>query len=99
MKYSGRNVTDHDFYCTRCGRKGIPICRQGRMREIGHLKYLYCLNCKSVTNHAECIPGSKYTREVFLREYKSGNFDKEGNRIASLSEWRARQGSIIYEMV
>ncbi len=41
-----RNMTVSDFYCTKCGRKGIPIARkQGQQREPGHLKKLYCLAC------------------------------------------------------
>ena len=80
-------VLDHDFYCTQCAKKGIPICRTS-MREPGHLKILYCLNCGREVNHAECVPGSKYDKELFLREWKSGNFDTDGMRKLPLSEWK-----------
>ena len=37
------NFLPSDFYCTECGRKGIPIIRiAGKEREAGHLKKLYC---------------------------------------------------------
>ncbi len=86
---SGRNITDHDFYCTRCGKKGIPVCRTGRNRETGHLKKLYCIHCGIQTNHAECISGTKYSKEDFIKEFEAGNFNDEGLRIVALEEWQA----------
>ena len=70
-----------DFYCVECGKKGIPIVRkQGSERESGHLKKLFCLNCKTETNHAEIRPFSNYTYEDFLEEFNMGRF-KDGKRI------------------
>lgn len=44
----------HDFYCTCCGKKGIPVWRKpNKLREHQHLKYLYCTHCKKETNHLE----------------------------------------------
>ena len=83
-----------DFYCTQCGRKGIPISRiKGREREAGHLKKLFCLTCQKETNHVECKPGTKYTYEDFLIEYKYNNFDKEGNRINTYEELKGAIGN------
>ena len=90
MGNSRKIVTDHDFYCTQCGQKGLPVCRNGRMRETGHLKKLFCLNCGCETNHAECISGTKYDREIFVQEFNDGNFNSDGVRILSLSEWKAK---------
>lgn len=74
-------ITDHEFYCVICGSRGIPITRRkGAEREPGHLKKLWCLKCNAETNHAECIPNSKYTHNDFIREYEVGNFTKEGLR-------------------
>lgn len=71
-----------EFYCCGCGRRGIPISRDGRrQREAGHLKKLWCLNCKKEINHVECKPFTKYTYDDFLIEYENGNFDDECNRI------------------
>ena len=82
-------ITDHEFYCTRCGNKGLPVVRiKGSEREAGHLKKLFCLTCLMETNHAECIPNTKYTREDFWTEYYNGNFDEEGNRIRPYGELR-----------
>ena len=40
-----RNISLSDFYCTKCGTKGIPCFRTvGKEREPGHLKKLFCLN-------------------------------------------------------
>lgn len=90
--YNSRGfVANHEFYCTQCGEKGIPVSRsKGRCKENGHLKILYCLNCKKRTNHAECVPYSKYDADIFRQEYLSGNFDKDGKRILSLSEWKQK---------
>lgn len=64
-----------EFYCTYCGKKGLPVIRkEGRKREGGHLKKLYCLNCQKETNHVEICPNSDYTYENFLQEYSNGNF-------------------------
>lgn len=71
-----------DFYCTKCGRKGINIPRKvGKYREAGHLKRLYCIYCKSEQNHVEIRPfHSDYNYEDFLLEMQYHNFDEDGNR-------------------
>lgn len=70
-----------EFYCTECGRKGIPVVRRpNQQREAGHLKKLYCLYCKKETNHAEIRPFGSYTVEDFQREYELGRFE-DGNRV------------------
>ena len=39
-----RHIILSDFYCTKCGIKGIPVFRTvGTEREPGHLKKLFCL--------------------------------------------------------
>ena len=77
-----------DFYCTRCGRQGIPIPRKkGAEREAGHLKKLWCLYCKEEINHVECKPYSHYTHEDFLFEKEHNNFDEKGNRKLPLNEF------------
>lgn len=64
-----------DFYCTKCGRKGIPIARKiGSQREPEHLKRLYCIYCKEAVNHAEVRPFGAYTKEDFFEEFKLGRF-------------------------
>lgn len=72
------------FSCTRCGQIGIPISRKkNKSRESGHLKKLWCLNCKAETNHVEWKPYTHYDYSDFYLEYTQGNFDKDGNRIMS----------------
>lgn len=74
-------IIKNDFYCTECGRQGIPIARTVRQqREPGHLKKLFCLHCKKETNHAEVRPTGSYTYFDFKLEYDSGRFI-DGNRI------------------
>lgn len=71
-----------EFYCTCCGKRGIPIVRnEGRGRELGHLKKLYCLNCRADKNFVEVSPNSfKYSYQDFLFEYQNGNFTELGTR-------------------
>ena len=67
--------TTSEFYCTQCGNRGIPIIRKkGHQREEGHLKRIYCLYCKQVTNHAEIRPFGNYTLENFKEEFELGRF-------------------------
>lgn len=67
--------TTSDFYCTKCGRKGIPIVRRaGQQREAGHLKKLFCLYCQEETNHAEVRPFGAYNVEDFREEFELGRF-------------------------
>ena len=75
--YMAKNqeITSSDFYCTRCGRKGIPIARKvGKQREAGHLKKLYCMYCKEEINHAEIRPFGDYNYEDFKLEFDLGRF-------------------------
>ncbi len=71
-----RVVTFSDFYCTKCGHKGIPIIRQsGKAKEPGHLKKLYCLYCDSEENMVEIRQKGSYTLEDFIIEFENGNFE------------------------
>lgn len=70
-----------EFYCTKCGRRGIPIARKkGQQREPGHLKRLFCLYCQEEVNHAEIRPYGSYNYEDFKEEYELGRYF-EGNKI------------------
>lgn len=78
-----------DFYCTCCGRKGIPILRKtGQEREPGHLKKLYCLYCQEEKNMVEIRQGGKYTLLDFEMEYHGGNF-KDGVRLKPYKQFIA----------
>lgn len=75
------NLSHSDFYCTNCGKKGMPIARkQGQERTSGHLKKLYCIYCQKEVNHVEIRLVGSYTYETFLQEFNSGIF-KDGQRI------------------
>ena len=84
----GRQIlSSSDFYCTKCGNRGIPITRRrGAEREAGHLKRIFCLHCKEELNHVECKPFSHYDYNDFLTEFNYNNFDEEGNRKISYGE-------------
>lgn len=75
MSKKGKNFEISDFYCTKCGRKGIPIARiNGKFREAGHLKKIWCMYCNEETNHAEIKPYGNYTVEKFREEFELGRF-------------------------
>lgn len=87
MKKQFKNMITTDFYCTQCGNKNIPVWRkEGEMRESGHLKKLYCINCLKETNHVEVRELGKYKYKDFLIEFNGGNFNEEGKRI--VDSWK-----------
>ena len=50
-----RKTEMHDFFCLKCGNKGIPIGRkQGFQHGKYHRKKLYCPTCRQEVNHIEC---------------------------------------------
>lgn len=74
--------TQSRFFCTCCGKEGMPIQRRkGTEREAGHLKKLYCIYCKKEVNHAEVREIGGYNEEDFKQEYNLGRF-VNGNKIA-----------------
>ena len=81
-----------EMYCTKCGKKGIPIPRKnGKFKKSGHLKKLYCVYCGAEENHVEIRPiyDGDYKYEDFKFEMRYGNFDLEGNRKEPLKIFRS----------
>lgn len=79
-----RETIVSDFYCTQCGKKGIPIARKSsKQKEPEHLKKLYCIYCKKEINHAEVKMFGDYQKEDFLEEFNLGRF-VDGNKIPIL---------------
>lgn len=73
-----RGFSISDFYCTKCGKKGIPISRKNsRHREVNHLKKLYCIYCQEEVNHVEIRAFDTYTQEDFLKDFNEGKFIQE----------------------
>lgn len=70
------SFTISDFYCVKCGEKGMPIARKmSKQREAGHLKKLFCIHCKMDTNHMEIRPfDMDYTLEDLKEDIKNGKF-------------------------
>lgn len=65
MKYE-----THDFYCLKCGNKGMPCRRKtGHQYKKFHRKKLYCIYCREEVNHIEC------KNELEVREFKA-NFER-----------------------
>ena len=68
------NLLIHEFYCVRCGFKMELPRKKSKKRESGHLKKLYCCNCKEEINFVECNNIS-YTREQYLSDKQAGVFE------------------------
>ena len=65
MKYE-----THDFYCLKCGNKGMPCRRKsGHQHKRFHRKKLYCIYCGQEVNHIEC------KNEIDVREFRL-NFER-----------------------
>lgn len=71
--------TVSDFFCVKCGTKGMPIPRKmSKQRERGHLKKLYCLNCKQEVNHYEIREFDyDYTYEDLMEDINKGVYISE----------------------
>lgn len=71
-----KKYESHEFYCSICGKRGIPISRQyGFQHKSLHKKKLYCLNCKRETNHIECKDARDV--EIFKENFKKGLYKDE----------------------
>jgi len=65
---------NHQFYCTKCGNRGLPVWRNpAAQRGKGHLKKLYCIYCQEEVNHYECY--NQADVEKFKRKFENGDFD------------------------
>lgn len=82
-------MTQSEMYCTECGGHNIPIRRKlNQQREPGHLKSMYCIYCKKITNMVEIRPfGRQYDLSWFNLEFKRGNF-KNGQRVIPLGDFK-----------
>ena len=66
----------HEFYCIKCGNKGIPIQRKASsQRNKLHKKKLYCIYCKEQINHIEC----RNIEDVnsFKEKFNNGEYQEE----------------------
>ena len=73
---------EHDFYCIKCGHKGIPLSRkQGHQHGRFHRKKLFCIYCQQDVNHIEC----KNDEDVaeFKRNFENGVYKDEAEESVS----------------
>lgn len=70
----------HRFFCTSCGKEGIHIARKpNKKRERMHLKRIWCIHCKKVVNHVECITEDDI--EKFRERYEIGDYRKNERKM------------------
>lgn len=74
-------VSESRMFCTQCGKEVPSVWRiAGRGRKAGHLKKLWCFNCRKENNCVECIEFSHYDIQNFFEEFNDGNFNTDGTR-------------------
>lgn len=60
---NGKSITESDFYCTVCGRRGLMLPRRaGKQRNKGHIKHMWCIHCRQICPHLE-VRDCDYTIE------------------------------------
>lgn len=72
----------HDFYCIKCGHKGIPLSRnRGHQHGRFHRKKIFCLYCQQEVNHIEC----KTPEDVleFKENFENGVYKDEAEESVS----------------
>ena len=66
----------HDFYCMKCGKKGIPVQRKiNHKHGKHHRKKLWCMYCKQEVNHIECRNDQEV--QEFLENFAAGMYKEE----------------------
>ena len=82
MSKRKQRVELHDFYCLKCGNKGIGVFRNvGFQRERFHRKRLYCPFCKEEVNHIECKTYEEV--QIFKDASERGEFKDEAEESVS----------------
>ena len=82
MSKRKQRVELHDFYCLKCGNKGIGVFRNvGFQRERFHRKRLYCPFCKEEVNHIECKTYEEV--QIFKDAFEREEFKEEAEESLS----------------
>ena len=72
----------HDFYCLKCGQKGLPVWRNnGHLHTKNHRKKLYCFNCQCEVNHIEITNQNQL--EKFKKDFQNGVYIDEAEESIS----------------
>ena len=85
-----RKTVMHDFYCLKCGRKGLPVHRRiGHQHAKFHRKKLYCFYCQEEINHMECRTQAEI--DEFKAAFERGDFvDEAEESICFIQSGRMR---------
>lgn len=71
--------SEHNFYCMRCGRKGLPIARRDSHNySKHHRKRLWCPWCGMEVNHIECRNDSEVYE--FKQAFEAGEYKEEAEK-------------------
>lgn len=60
-----------DLICLNCGNITTIQRRRSQVKEVSHIKDLYCYKCKDVTKHYELIEKDRYKMNLDKSKLKS----------------------------
>ena len=70
------------FYCTKCAGKIELPRKMSQKREKGHLKKIYCINCKEEINHLEIRSNDMdFDLEQFKLDIEEGFYNESCKKI------------------
>lgn len=79
-----------EFWCIRCGKKGIPIMRErNKLRGMGHRKKLYCVHCKAEVNHVETRNPEE--AQKFREDFEAGLYREEAEESITYTKEQRRR--------
>ena len=67
-----RKCVKTDLICPKCGNIVTIQRKKGKQKKTGHLKYLYCYDCREIINHYEVNDIAK-----FLLTYNKQNIEQK----------------------
>lgn len=77
MKKTAYTITD--FYCMKCGNRGISLPRYSKHRhEKFHRKDYYCPHCHETTGHIECHTDAE--AYIFKENFAKGVYKDESEK-------------------
>jgi hypothetical protein len=53
MRTNGVKLEPRKMMCTICGTHQEIMRRKARIKEVGHIKHLWCIKCENRTAHKE----------------------------------------------
>lgn len=82
------NTNGTDLVCLTCGNVDTIQRKKSRLKEVGHIKTLYCYSCMKRTKHYEVVDVSTFVYNNIYRENLDADCDKALNFLLKREECR-----------